>query len=107
MRVFSFLAVVLGLAMMLGSAAPAEAARRVTKIRTVDPVTGIETTRIIKERRAKNRLNRRGRAWGFNRRFGAPVVVTGFGRRPYHGQTLWRAGRLWVYDRFDRRWELR
>lgn len=83
----------------------AEAQRRVTRVTTVDPVTGVETTEVIRSRGFRGDRFRgdgfrgRGYGWGRARVLGAPVIARrGFPRMPFDGQRIWRAGRQWQFD---------
>lgn len=82
----------------LGSAQTAEARRRV--VTTIDSVTGIRTTEVIRTRGFRDDgFYGRGYGWGRARALGAPVIARrGFPRFPFDGQRVWRAGRQWQFD---------
>lgn len=96
------------LAMALILSGPAEA-RSTTVRRTTsfDPVTGERITQVTKIRsdRGRNHWRHgrpRARAFGA---VGAPIIAQrGFPRFARNGERIWRAGRLWEFNRPLSRW---
>lgn len=119
MRWLSLTFIAVAMAFFVGLPTGSEARTTVRRTTSIDPVTGVRTTQVIK---VKERGWNRGRHRGWNRGWhrgwrdrratvrastvvGAPIIVPrGFPRSPRDGQRSWRGGRLWAFDRDLGRW---
>lgn len=114
MRWLNTVMVALAMLIVMGGPTEARTTKEVRRITSVDPVTRVRRTEVV-----KTKIQDRDRHWSrrhaSHRRttavvrpfspLGAPVAVSrGFPRFPPNGQRVWRAGRLWEFERSLGRW---
>lgn len=107
MRNISIAACVFAVGVLFAGFQPAQAQVEVEKVATVeftDPVTGLQTTRVMRIQSDGTMIPAEKRVVTV---LGAPVVVQSeFPQNPSDGQEFFLNGRKWEWDADDGRWEL-